>query len=40
MTTEWREIDFADTDIALLGVTKITDVSTNTPDTQFAHTAQ
>lgn len=25
MTTEWREIDFADTDIALLGVTKITD---------------
>jgi len=27
MTSEWREIDFADADISLLGVTKITDVS-------------
>jgi len=26
MTSEWREIDFADADICLLGVTKITDV--------------
>ena len=26
MTSEWREIDFADADISLLGVTKITDV--------------
>ena len=27
MTTEWRQIDFCDADIAVLGVTKITDVS-------------
>ena len=26
MTSEWREIDFADADISLLGVMKITDV--------------
>ena len=26
MTSEWRDIDFADADISLLGVTKITDV--------------
>ncbi len=28
MTTEWRQIDFCDADIGLLGVTKITDVRT------------
>ena len=28
ITSEWRQIGFADPDIALLGVTKITDVST------------
>jgi len=26
MTSEWREIDFADADISLLGVMKIADV--------------
>jgi len=26
ITSEWRDIDFADADICLLGVTKITDV--------------
>ncbi len=28
MTAEWRQIDFGSSDICLLGVTKITDVST------------
>ena len=30
MTTEWQAIDLADADLALLGITKLTDVSTNT----------
>jgi len=36
MTDEWQQIDFGDADIALLGVTKITDVSISSITKSFA----